>query len=323
MGECRNPAGNLVTGQNTPETCNHTWTWLTPPACTGPSGIIPGINNQQDCLANGLIEGEEYAWQPGTAQCINTQNQSVIPGLTSQEQCEGPHEWVPAQYSEGTPGFFDTLSAAQSMVGLASRSSAVIAGGHMGYNWQRGNFVFGVEGDITGFSRGTDEVSASAFADLSGIENFGTSLLTDVRGSARVDWLSTFRARAGMVVADDFLPFVTGGLAVGTISIDGTARFSGNYGLGGSLEPFSQTVGFSESKTKAGYAIGAGLDYRLSDRMFLNFTYLFVDLGKVSSSASFSGARSENGNSSSVSGAGGIDVDARLNIFRFGVTIKF
>ena len=79
-------------------------------------------------------------------------------------------------------------------------TSGGLVGGTLGYNWQMGQAVFGLEGD----------------ADWS-----------DIRGSAvcgggvtvcemRNDWLGTFRGRLGYAF-DRFLPYVTGGLAVGDI----------------------------------------------------------------------------------------------------------
>src|SRR5690606_20010001 len=123
-----------------------------------------------------------------------------------------------------------------------------------------------------------------------------------VHGSAKLHWLSTLRARAGVAMGD-FLPFVTAGAAFGRVSVDGKAKFSGEDGVGGGTEPCHSVVSLGRSKTMVGYTVGAGLDYRLSDRTFLNLTYLYVNLGKLSTSASYSGTRSDGeGNTSSVSG---------------------
>src|SRR5215831_13025927 len=70
--------------------------------------------------------------------------------------------------------------------GAPERTNATgfIGGGQLGYNWQHGNFVFGLEGDGSGLSgRGRNDVTYAA-----------------TTGSIR--WLSTVRARFGLAVGD-------------------------------------------------------------------------------------------------------------------------
>src|SRR5262245_53955253 len=72
-----------------------------------------------------------------------------------------------------------------------------MAGGQLGYNWQFGQFVYGVEGDGDWTDlRGTDCGVASC--------------------RIRNDFLATGRGRLGFA-ADRWLPYVTGGVAVGNI----------------------------------------------------------------------------------------------------------
>lgn len=327
-GYCWNEASkSIIPGLDTEEKCdrnpNGTWFDGTADVCMGPGGEL-SFDSESECLAAGFQPGQQYSWVDGSLQCINTLTQQLVPGVTSEQQCEGSQVWHDPVYSDLIPGFDSTLSAMQSAMRAASRSTSMLAGAQAGYNWQRGNFVFGIEGDFSGISNRTDPVRAKAFASLAGEEMFGTWLKTEVKGTASLDWLATLRGRAGMVVRRNFLPFVTGGVAFGKVGIDGKARFSGAYGLGGTTEPFSHTVSLNDSGILTGYTVGAGLDYRLSSKVFLNFTYLYVDLGKLSSSASYSGSRSDPaGNSSIVTGAGGIDVDARFNVLKFGINMQF
>ena len=52
-----------------------------------------------------------------------------------------------------TPRLFGDLSPGQ---GFRQRNSGVFGGGQMGYNWQANNFVFGLEGTISGLdNKGT------------------------------------------------------------------------------------------------------------------------------------------------------------------------
>jgi outer membrane immunogenic protein len=117
-----------------------------------------------------------------------------------------------------------------------------LVGGTLGYNYQMGNIVLGVEGDgdwthITG--------SAPCL---------GTSC--DVRN----DWLATARGRLGYSFGR-FMPYVTGGAAFGNIktSIAG--------------------VGDAES-TKTGWTAGGGLEAAIAGPWSAKVEYLHVDLGR-------------------------------------------
>ena len=135
--------------------------------------------------------------------------------------------------------------------GTASvKQKGFIGGGQIGYNLQLGsNVVVGIEADIQGSdihgSGSNSGSSADSFAargftfSKSAIgPNFAESLTAawgnpvfnrsafgtdDI--SARVDWLGTVRARAGYLIAPNFLIYATGGLAYGAVEA------SGNYSL--------------------------------------------------------------------------------------------
>ena len=95
-----------------------------------------------------------------------------------------------------TTGFGD-LSPGQ---GYRQRGTGVFGGGQMGYNWQAENFVFGLEGTI------------------SGLDNRGTLLNTvfgiglDDRFSWRADWMATITGRLGYAVSNNLF-YVKGGYA--------------------------------------------------------------------------------------------------------------
>ncbi len=116
-----------------------------------------------------------------------------------------------------------------------------LAGGQLGYNWQFGQFVYGVEAD-------------GDWTDLRGTDCGGASCRT------RNDFLSTVRGRAGIAI-DRLMPYVTGGLAVGNIR----ATVPGFAGI---------------DQTNAGWTAGGGLEYALSNNWTVKAEYLFVDLRK-------------------------------------------
>ena len=117
-----------------------------------------------------------------------------------------------------------------------------LAGGTIGYNYQTGPVVLGVEGDI----------------DWSGIS--GSTTASCAAGCKTSDnWLSTVRGRLGYA-ADRFLPYVTGGAAVGDIQAARPA-FAGG------------------STSNLGWTVGAGIEFALAGRWTAKAEYLYVDLG--------------------------------------------
>jgi outer membrane immunogenic protein len=121
-----------------------------------------------------------------------------------------------------------------------------IGGGQIGYNWQHGNFVFGLEGDISG---------------LSGKNTVGNGY---IGYSSSIRWLSTVRGRFGLVVGDT-MAYMTGGVAIGGVR---NTAFFGQY---------SDT----SSKTKVGWTIGGGVEHMLNRNWSIGLEGLFVDLGRT------------------------------------------
>jgi outer membrane immunogenic protein len=145
----------------------------------------------------------------------------------------------------------------------SGNKTGFIGGGQIGYNWQRGMFVYGLEADISGLS-GT--VTA---ANLAGDTTKGNGL------EARISWLSTLRGRAGWLAAPNALLYATGGLAVGgvknTFAPNGVGQVSANP---------SNAIK-SVSKTQVGWTIGGGLEYMVTRNWTVGLEGLYVDLGKT------------------------------------------
>ena len=93
--------------------------------------------------------------------------------------------------------------------------------------------------------------------------------LMAVRMGTKLNWYGTVRARLGVAATDRFLAYATGGLAYGrtTSYINGKA--------------FDETISESVKKTKAGWTIGAGAEYAITDNVTFKTEYLYTDLGKT------------------------------------------
>ena len=125
-------------------------------------------------------------------------------------------------------------------------------GGEIGYNWQSGNIVFGIEADGAG-------------SNIQGRDNFA---LTDVNGLPMDDfnklkWVASLRARGGIAV-DRLLLFFDGGWAVGDIAHTNTV-------LGGAVDQFTVQ--------RNGLAAGGGIAYAMTDNLIGKIEYRYFDLG--------------------------------------------
>ena len=150
---------------------------------------------------------------------------------------------------------------------------SIIGGLHMGYNWQRGSIVFGIEGDAS-FNGGLD------------------------------NYLASLRGRVG-IARDDAFFYITGGLAIrdsGGADAYGLASNGGSGGTGGKnddgiddsgevghAETFGgigggggaggtpTAAGFSKSDggSDTGVVVGAGVEYMISSNVSAGFEGLW------------------------------------------------
>jgi outer membrane immunogenic protein len=136
-------------------------------------------------------------------------------------------------------------------------TNGALLGGQLGYNWQMGNVVLGLETDAD-------------WANLTG-SGTGGVCIADGGGACqtRQDWLGTTRARIGYAFGR-WLPYVTGGAAYGDIKAD-------------------QTNGTSTA-TRFGWTAGGGVEYSLDRNWSAKVEYLHLDLGTAGFFSAANGA---------------------------------
>ncbi len=132
-----------------------------------------------------------------------------------------------------------------SALGTNLDTSGGLVGGTVGYNWQAGQTVFGVEGDV----------------DWSGVK--GSDACGGLSCETKNDWLGTFRGRVGYAF-NRVMPYVTGGLAVGNVK--------------------ASTINGSNDETRAGWTLGGGIEANIVGPWSAKLEYLYADLGKTSCS---------------------------------------
>ncbi|MFD2236398.1 outer membrane protein [Aureimonas populi] len=145
-----------------------------------------------------------------------------------------------------------------------------IGGVHVGYDYQINNFIVGAVADISYI-----DAESTAFYGLPGsTSTFGST--------SEIDFVGTVRAKAGFA-ADRFAIYATGGLAYADIS----HTFSGPAAIdiGGS----TYAVSVSEDTDDVGYAVGAGVDYLVTQNFSVGVEYLYHDLGSSDVTVAYDG----------------------------------
>jgi outer membrane immunogenic protein len=167
-----------------------------------------------------------------------------IGGATTNE------EWI---NSANTTAFGD-LAPGQ---GFRQRGTGVFGGGQMGYNWQASNFVFGLEGTISGLdNKGTV---------LNNV--FGVSL--DDRFSWRTDWMATVTGRVGYAVTNNLF-YVKGGYAGVNDRLSVTDVLPPATGSG------------SQTQWHNGWTVGAGWEYGITQNWIVGLEYDYAAFEKKS-----------------------------------------
>jgi outer membrane immunogenic protein len=123
-------------------------------------------------------------------------------------------------------------------------ASSWIAGGQLGYNWQMGQWVFGIEGDIDAHDFSRSRVIGTAIGPFIPGDTF----------SVESNWQASLRGRIGYAAWERTLLYVTGGVA--WTQVKGTATL---VGIGS----------FTNDDVVTGGTVGGGLEYALTNNISL------------------------------------------------------
>lgn len=144
------------------------------------------------------------------------------------------------------------------------RSSGGLVGGQVGYNWQSGRIVAGLEADFDA-------------ADVTSTGNLGpapTPLVPSIPANElisqtlKLDQLASIRARLGWAISPDLMAYGTGGAGMGHYHATLTEV---------TPVPWFATAG---GGTEFGWVAGAGIEYKLLDHLALRGEYLHYDFGR-------------------------------------------
>ncbi len=177
-----------------------------------------------------------------------------------------PYNWTGAYVGINGGGGWGRSDFSGALAGSDFRTSGGMVGGTLGYNYQVGQAVFGVETDL----------------DWSNVK--GNGACGGLTCTTENTWLGTARGRVGYAFAN-LMPYVTGGLAYGGVKN-------------------SVTGNGDSTSTKAGYALGGGLEAAISGPWSAKIEYLYADLGRTSAPL-------------------GTDARTRENLVRAGLNYRF
>ncbi len=149
-------------------------------------------------------------------------------------------------YAKGTTDF--------GIAGASIDTSGYLIGGQIGYNWQPGNWVFGVEADLD-------------WAGIDGSETGVSGVLTATVDS-KVKYLGSARVRAGYAW-DHWLPYLTAGVGYAKNEVSVSATVPGF------------TASISDEQGHIGWVAGAGLEWAYSSRWTAKLEYLYYSLGSA------------------------------------------
>ena len=171
-----------------------------------------------------------------------------------------PFSWTGFYLGANIGGAWGRRNVTDSLFGLSLSNSvnnngAFIGGGQLGYNYQFGNFVLGIEGDFDGVANTNTAANGVVGPGI------GTILLT-----SNNRWITTLAARVG--VANDTWLFYgkAGGGWVGSDNFTITNTVTG------------ASITGSNTNTNSGWLVGAGIEWAFAPNWSVKIEYDYLGL---------------------------------------------
>jgi len=176
---------------------------------------------------------------------------------------------------------------------------------YAGYNWQVApHWVVGVEGDV-GFGDQTTALPGFRASPRAGSSTFAVDSL-----SVKAGWDASVRGRAGYLLTPSTLVYVTSGLAWQHVDVTSVC-------VGATCNNALPAV-VSNSATKTGWTLGAGIETALWGNWLLRGEYRYADFGTTP----FSIARTTSGAGPQLT-VDNFDTRLRTHIASVGLAYKF
>jgi iron complex outermembrane receptor protein len=144
-------------------------------------------------------------------------------------------------------------------------------GAQAGYNWLSNIWLVGIEGDL----QVSGQHGGLAFACPGAVCNPGLAPVDApiaITLDHKLAWFATLRGRLGTTIVPGWLIYMTGGVAIAEMTINGTIS-----------DPVGNAVNtaFSNNFTRVGWTIGAGVEAQLLGNWTGKLEYLHIDFGSI------------------------------------------
>lgn len=168
-----------------------------------------------------------------------------------------------------TTGLFDPPLPPLALTANADfDSQSPIMGGFLGYNWLMGNWIVGVEGDLS---------KTTANKTVVGVPGTIGPLIGSIDSVVVDTGLDgSLRLKVGALVNPRLHVYATGGLAFQRVNARMTCLLGGGWCV---ADRYEET-----SKTLTGWTIGVGGEWNIAGNWFTRAEYRFTDLGSFSHS---------------------------------------
>jgi outer membrane immunogenic protein len=204
----------------------------------------------------------------------------VVPALRAQSTSKPPEQYTFRGFYVGvngggswastdnrfTPLPDATTFGALSPTKLSPDPTGGFGGGQVGYNWQFGRLVLGLEADIQGGNVEGLTTVTPIVMNNGASAGAGTFLLAH----HDMSYFGTVRPRVGVVGWKRFLFYGTGGLAYGHVNWTATTDYSAQFG-----PVYTATA----DEIRAGWTAGGGVEALVTQHWTVRGEYLYYDLG--------------------------------------------
>jgi len=172
--------------------------------------------------------------------------------------------------------FPPAITGASSYMGRGIYQGGFVGGGQVGYNYQYGQGVLGLEVDMQGAGiRGTG--NADGWAPRSNT----TSYINNKTVQAGIDWLGTARVRVGYLIAPTVQLYATGGLAYGGAYQNNFLTYALQEGANINGTAYIPTQN-STQKLLVGWTAGGGAEWKFMQNWSIKGEAVYYDLGSLS-----------------------------------------
>jgi Opacity protein and related surface antigens len=142
--------------------------------------------------------------------------------------------------------------------GSSKKEDGFAGGLQVGYNFQSGSLIYGIEADINYSNMKRRDAGFGNY--LSKAETYTVN--------SETSWFGTLRPRIGFAATDRLMVFATGGLAFGKVKTNGN-YIQDSYLLAG-----------DNDDVRYGWTLGAGAEYAITDNFTVKGEYAYIDLGE-------------------------------------------